>query len=151
MINTTGTQGYFQRSIRKGLIPEVPIVAGNPMISFPQTSDGERYSNMVTEIGDKPLCSEAVAKATGLPPAKVVVIGDSGGDGPHFEWGARSGAYLVGSMTKPSLGAYCESHGIEINRLFGVSYSQGEKRDVDKEMTVDFMDLAVVIEQALSL
>jgi 2-hydroxy-3-keto-5-methylthiopentenyl-1-phosphate phosphatase len=150
MINTTGTQGYFQRSIGKGLIPEVPIVAGNPMISFPKASDGERYANLVLEIGDKPRCTESVAKEWELPYGKIVVIGDSGGDGPHFKWGARSGACLVGSMPKPSLIAYCESHGIEINHRFGVSYSKGEKRDINKEMTIDFMDMAGVIEKALN-
>jgi 2-hydroxy-3-keto-5-methylthiopentenyl-1-phosphate phosphatase len=150
MINTTGTQGYFQRSIGKGLIPEVPIVAGNPMISFPQASDGDRYANLVLEIGDKPRCTEAVAKAWGLPSEKIVVIGDSGGDGPHFEWGARSGACLVSSMAKPSLIAYCESNGIEINHRFGVSYSQGEKRDFNKEMTIDFMVLTRVIEEVFN-
>ncbi len=151
MINTTGTQGYFQRCIGKGLLPEVPIVAANPMIRFPGAGDGVRYTNQVLEIDDKPRCSEAVMNARGARPGNVVVMGDSGGDGPHFEWGARSGAYLVGSMTKPSLAAYCETHGIEINKRFGVSYSQGETRDLDKEMAVDFMDLADLFGQALDL
>ena len=63
MINTTGTQGYFQRAIAKGLIPAVPIVAANPMIQFPRTDDLERYRFEVLEIEDKPKNTAAVMKS----------------------------------------------------------------------------------------
>jgi hypothetical protein len=32
---------------------------------------------------------------------------------------------------------------------FGLTYGDGEKRDLEKEKTVDFMDLAQVIEELL--
>ena len=79
---------------------------------------------------------------------ECILIGDSGGDGPHFEWGASVGAYLVGSMTKPSLESYCRKKEIKINTRFGVSYSEGEKKDPAREMEVDFMGLVSVIEKA---
>jgi len=151
MINTTGTQGYFQRCIAKSLLPPVPVIAANPMISFPEASDGRRYVHEIREITDKPRSTEAVMRAFKVPPEKVVLIGDSGGDGPHFEWGAPSGAFLVGSMTKYSLATYCESRGITINRHFGPAYTKGEKRDPEREMMVDFMDLSSVIKDALDL
>jgi hypothetical protein len=151
MINTTGSQGYFQRTIAKELLPQVPTISANPMIRFPQASDGQRYVHEVREIADKPRSTQAVMEALNLPPSKVLLIGDSGGDGPHFEWGASRGMFLVGSMTKHSLDTYCRSRGIAINRHFGWIYGPGEKRDPEKEMKVDFMELSRIIEVALDL
>ncbi len=82
---------------------------------------------------------------------KCILIGDSGGDGPHFEWGASVGAYLVGSMTKPSLESYCRKKGININTRFGVNYSAGEKKELGREMKVDFMGLVPVIEEVFDV
>jgi 2-hydroxy-3-keto-5-methylthiopentenyl-1-phosphate phosphatase len=151
MINTTGTQAYFQRAIAKSLIPRVPVIAANPLISFPQANDGQRYVHEVREIVDKPRNTEAVMQSLNMGPNKVLVMGDSGGDGPHFEWGAVSGTFLVGSMTKHSLATYCRSRGVEINLRFGLVYGPDEKRDLENEMRVDFMELAHVIEDALAL
>ena len=50
VINTTGTQGYFQRAIANSLLPPIPMISANPMIRFPQANDGQRYSHEVREI-----------------------------------------------------------------------------------------------------
>ncbi len=151
VLNTTGTQGYFQRAIAKGLLPGVPMICANPMIRFPGGSDSPRFENTVVEISDKAKCTQAVLRSVNLPSAKLVVVGDSGGDGPHFEWAAGQGAFLVASMCKDSLARYCRSKGIAISARFGLVYGPGEKRDIDREMSVDFMDLADLIAQALKL
>jgi 2-hydroxy-3-keto-5-methylthiopentenyl-1-phosphate phosphatase len=142
MINTTGMQGYFQRAKAKGLLPQGIVVAANPMISY-EGHASEMYE--VREIEDKAKNTERVMRRYSISPNKVILIGDSGGDGPHFEWGASVGAYLVGSMTKPSLESYCRKKAIKINARFGLTYSEGEKRDLEREMEVDFMGLASVI------
>jgi len=103
------------------------------------------------EIQDKPENTQKVLRAWGVPPEKTVLIGDSGGDGPHFEWGAGVGAFLIGSMTKWSLEAYCREKGIVIHRRFGPSYPQGESGDREKEMHVNFMELSSAIEAILGL
>jgi phosphoglycolate phosphatase-like HAD superfamily hydrolase len=151
VINTTGTQGYFQRAIAKGLLPEVPLVCGNPMIRFPGASENPRFANEVREIPDKAVCTQAILRSLDLPGDRLVVMGDSGGDGPHFEWAAKEGAFLVASMCKDSLAGYCLSKGIAISAYFGLKYGPGEKRDPDREMKVDFMDLTELIERALKL
>jgi 2-hydroxy-3-keto-5-methylthiopentenyl-1-phosphate phosphatase len=146
MINTTGMQGYFQRAMPKGLLPEGIVVAANPMISYPGHKT-EMYE--VLEIEDKARNTEAVMRLYGIPAKKVILAGDSGGDGPHFAWGASVGAYRIGSMPKPSLERFCKAKGIEINARFGVAYSEGEKKEIEKEMAVDFLGLVPVIEAAL--
>jgi len=77
-------------------------------------------------------------------------MGDSGGDGPHFKWGAVNGAFLIANMAKPSLKRYCGQKNISIQTHFGPSYATGQTRDLDKEMQVDFMDLAPVIDDLLN-
>jgi hypothetical protein len=77
-------------------------------------------------------------------------MGDSGGDGPHFEWAHRTGAFIIGSMTKPSLAGYCGQRGIAMNRQFGLVYGPGEPRDPGREMAVDFQDLTAFIEKVLA-
>jgi hypothetical protein len=146
MINTTGIQGYFQRAMAKDLLPQRTVIAANPMISYPG-HEMEMYE--VREIEDKAKNTETVMRLYGIPPKRMILIGDSGGDGPHFEWGASVGAYLVGSMTKPSLESYSRKKEIKINARFGLTYSEGEKKDLEREMTVDFMGLVPVIEQVL--
>lgn len=146
MINTTGMQGYFQKAIAKGMLPQGIVVAANPMISYPGHGKG-MYE--VREIEDKAKNTETVMRLHAIPPKRVILVGDSGGDGPHFAWGASVGAHLVGSMTKPSLEKFCSNKGIDINTRFGVTSSEGEKRDPAREMTVDFMGLVPVIENVL--
>lgn len=150
MLNTTGTQGYFQRVLSRGMLPRIPMVAANPMIRFPGARDDECFSHEVLETSDKGKNTESVMRAHGLTPDKVVVMGDSGGDGPHFAWAAAAGAFLIGSMTKDSLSSYCSRSGATIHLRFGVSYGPGHKRDLDREMQVNFMDLAQVIAERLS-
>lgn len=151
MINSTGTQGYFQRVFAKGLLPQAPIVAANPMICFKDPRQETRYEYQVIEIEDKPKNTAAIIGALEVPENRLVVMGDSGGDGPHFQWAFNQRAFLIGSMTKNSLAQYCRSRGIRIDRSFGVSYGPDEARKLEKEMTFNFMDLAEVIQKALSL
>ncbi len=151
MINTTGMQGYFQRVFSGNLIPRVPLVAANPLIRFPGVAEDPRYLFWVSEIEDKPRNTESVMRILGIPPSRVVVIGDSGGDGPHFKWGASAGAFLIGSMTKPSLDNYCRDNGVTINKRFGVSYASGEVRDRTAEMQANFVELTVWLSAMLDL
>ncbi len=151
MLNTTGTQGYFQRVFARNLMPDVPLVAANPLTRFWGASEDRHFLYQVLEIEDKPRNTESITRFLGISPNQVVIIGDSGGDGPHFQWGASMGAFLIGSMTKPSLDIYCKQKGIVINKRYGVSYSPGNGRDRDKEMQVDFMELAGMLAAVLEL
>ena len=141
MLNTTGTQAYFQRALEKKLLPPIQVVAANPVISFAAPGIETAFDFEVLEIEDKALNTEAVVSQLNIPPSKVMVMGDSGGDGPHFLWGGKNRAHLVGSMTKYSLQAFCDSAGVTIDRHFGITYAQGETRDVEREMGFDFMEL----------
>jgi len=151
MINTTGMQGYFQRVFAKKLLPRIPVVAANPMIRFARVDDDPCYAFAVTEIEDKPKNTKAVMRAHDIHPSRVIVIGDSGGDGPHFEWAAAKGAFRIGSMTKPSLHEYCQPRGISIQKRFGISYGPGEPRRPDDELFVKFTDLTLLIQAVLDL
>jgi hypothetical protein len=77
-------------------------------------------------------------------------MGDSGGDGPHFEWARDAGAATVGSMTKASLDGWCRERAIPIRVRFGLAYGTGEARRPADEMAVDFRGLIPVIEGILS-
>lgn len=151
MINTTAPQGYFQRVFAKGLLPRVPVVAANPMIKFTDLDDTYPEFLDTREIDDKPKNTETAIRRWSVPPDKVVLVGDSGGDGPHFMWGASTGAFLIGSMTKNSLENYCRTASVSIHMRFGISPAAGEQRDPEREMGVDFMELAAIIEKALDL
>jgi 2-hydroxy-3-keto-5-methylthiopentenyl-1-phosphate phosphatase len=151
MINTTGFQGFFQRGFFRGLIPTVPALSAHPLILFHRRPSDSDLILDLFETVDKGRNTAAVMKRFSVPPEKVILIGDSGGDGPHFEWGATAGATLISSMTKESLYGYCSSRGIKIDVDFGLSYHQGGERDPDKEMEVDFMALAPMLEERLGL
>jgi 2-hydroxy-3-keto-5-methylthiopentenyl-1-phosphate phosphatase len=148
MINTTGMQGYFQRVIAKALLPALPIVSASPTVRYPARETDPKFYDL-TEIKDKGKNTEAAMHSFGIASTKVILAGDSGGDGPHFEWGAKVGAFLIGSMTKWSLDQYCSGRGIKINLHFGLSYSEGKRRNKEKERDVDFMDLIPKIEAIL--
>jgi len=151
VINTTSTQAYFQRAIHKGLVPAVPVIAGHPMTRFPGPSDGDRYSLEVLEIDDKPKNTALVMKEWGILPEQLIVIGDSGGDGPHFVWAHRQKANLIASMAKTSLVDYCRSQNVAIERFFGVIYKPGQSRELHLELQYNFMDLVPVVSEILHL
>jgi len=146
MINTTGMIGYFQRIFVKKLLPPVPAVSAHPLIRYSQNTNGFGRFYELLETRDKSKNTDKVARSLAIPATKIILLGDSGGDGPHFEWGAANGAFLIGSMTKPSLDAYCRKKDIEIDLRFGLDYSLREKKDPQKELQINFMDLSTTIE-----
>jgi len=150
MINTTGMIGYFQRVFAKDLLPRVPALSANPMVRYPgRKSDPDAIYDLL-EIQDKAQNTGVVVSHFNISADKIIVMGDSGGDGPHFEWGSKTGAYLIGSMTKPSLDNYCSSNGIDIDLRFGPAYGKGAKRDPEKEMQADFAELSFRIAELLN-
>ena len=150
MINTTGTIGYFQRVFAKGLLPRVPIISAHPMIRYPdQASDPDHIYDLF-ETSDKAQNTAAVSRRYEVSSKHIILIGDSGGDGPHFEWGAKDNAFLIGSMIKPSLDNYCRQKNIKINLRFGIDYTEVKEKNHQKEMQVNFGDLASIIEDILS-
>jgi hypothetical protein len=149
MIDTTATRGYFQRIFAKGLLPRLPVLASSPLLSYPAKETDPDLLYDIMEIQDKPVRTEEAMRANAIPADKVILIGDSGGDGPHFEWGRSIGAFLIGSMTKPSLEAYCSERCITIDLRFGRAYRPGENRDIHSEMETDFCELIPVIEGIL--
>lgn len=150
MINTTGTHAYFQRAVAKGLIPGVPVVAANPMLRF--DDPGCTYMTLeIREIEDKPKNTEAALRSFNIPPQRLVVMGDSGGDGPHFKWAAQTGAHVIASMAKASLKKFCRDNGVRVDTFFGLNYEQGMPRNPVEEMKVDFMELTHVLEDVLGI
>jgi len=150
MINTTGVIGYFQRIFAKGLLPRVPAIAAHPMVRFPASGSDPHLIFDLLETGDKAKYSAAVIRSQEIHPAKIILIGDSGGDGHHFGWGSRAGAFLIGSMTKTTLADYCCHKNIKIDLRFGMDYSKEDSRNQQKEMQVNFMDLAPAIEEVVN-
>lgn len=150
MINTTGAQGFFQRIIDRKLIPPAPIVASNPFIKFAGAETDPRFQYQVLETADKASNTDSVMKKLGLTASKVVIIGDSGGDGPHFAWGSSAGACLVGSMTKTSLTNYCRNNQVNIDRQFGIVYRENQARDLEVESRFDFRELGFWILERLT-
>jgi hypothetical protein len=151
MINTTGMTGYFERIFAKKLLPDVPVISAHPMIRYDREHGNGRRILELLEIQDKGKNTEIVSREFDLPGQRIFLIGDSGGDGPHFEWGARHGAVLIGSMTKASLAGYCRKKGIRVDHHFGLIYQQGQKRDPQAEMKIDFMGLAEIVADRLDL
>ena len=141
MINTTGMIGYFQRVFAGGRLPVVPLLAAHRLIRFPPSATDPETVCSLSETTDKPVHTEAAARRFCIPFSRVAVIGDSGGDGPHFVWAAENGAMRIGSMTKASLEAFCRRSRVSIDRRFGVSYAPGEQRNPEAEMAFDFQDL----------
>ena len=147
MLNTTGVIGYFQRVFAKELLPPVTVVSAHPLIRYPQnTVDSFRVYKLL-ETWDKSENTGEVARSQGIPAGKIILLGDSGGDGPHFEWGAAAGCCLIGCMTKPSLEKYCRAKSIEINLRFGLDYTRREKVSLREELQINFMDLTDTIDE----
>jgi len=149
MINTTGMIGYFQRVFALGLLPPVPVLSAHPMIRYPRAKTDPGVIYELHETADKGVHTQQEAQRTGIAPDRVIVMGDSGGDGPHFAWAARTGARRVGSMTKASLSSYCRGEKIGIDVHFGPVYAVGEKADSWREMQVDFRNLIPDIKRLL--
>lgn len=149
MINTTGMTGYFQRVFAKGLLPCIPVLAAHPMIRFKSCESDPPTIFDLFEIQDKAAHTQAIVKRFNIPGENVILMGDSGGDGPHFEWGANNGSYLIGSMTKASLQQYCHERGVRIHRHFGVAAGSDESNGTSKEMSADFQELIPIIAQYL--
>jgi len=149
MLNTTGMIGYFQRVFAKGLLPRIPVLSANPMFRYPASATDPPTILDLLETRDKGKNTAAMVASLGIPAKRVIVIGDSGGDGPHFEWAHQAGAFTIGSMTKPSLSSFCRAHHIPIRLRFGVSYEKGAGRDEEEEKGVDFRDLIGPIGEVL--
>ena len=149
MLNTTGMIGYFQRVFAKGLLPKAPVLSAHPMIRYAYRETDPLQVYDLLEIQDKSKNTRAVADRFDIPGEKIIIMGDSGGDGPHFEWGAQINAFLIGSMPKPSLETYCQAKGVDIDLRFGLSYAEGDEKDPKQEMQTDFRDLSPVIEKCL--
>ena len=149
MINSTGMIGYFQRVFAKKLLPRVPVLSAHPMIRYPELDSDPAGIYELLETRDKGRNSEAVAGTEGISADKIILMGDSGGDGPHFEWGFQAGAFLIGSMTKSSLDSYCREKVIVINLRFGLDYSKSAKKDSKRELEINFKDLTPRIEEIL--
>jgi phosphoglycolate phosphatase-like HAD superfamily hydrolase len=149
MINTTGSRGYFQRVFSKKLLPRISALSANPGLCFTASKNDPTARFDLHEIADKPINTERAAAHFEIAPDKIIVMGDSGGDGPHFKWAAEKQAVRVASMAKPSLKSYCNAQQIKIDRFFGLSYEAGEDRREADEMRVDFRELLSFFEDCL--
>ena len=141
--------GYFQRVFAKGLLPWIPVISAHPLIRYTTVSSDPDDIYDLFETSDKGKNTEAAARRYEISSKQIILIGDSGGDGPHFEWGAKGNVFLIGSMTKPSLENYCRQKNIKLNLRFGVDYAEGKEKDHQKEMQINFGDLASIIEDIL--
>ncbi len=141
MINTTGMIGYFQRIFARGLLPAVPLLAAHPLVRFAASPTDPETVLPLYETTDKSVHTDAVARRFSIPFSRIAVMGDSGGDGPHFSWAAENGAIRIGSMTKASLAGFCQREKIDISLRFGLSYKPGKERNEAEEMRFDFQDL----------
>ena len=146
MINTTAMIGYFQRIFAKNLLPEVQVLSAHPMVRYPKSDTDPHHIYDLFETTDKGKNTESVVRSLNIPTNKIIIMGDSGGDGPHFKWASENDAFLVANMAKPSLQNYCDQNNISIDVQFGLAYKEGEHKDLQKEMQVNFMDLASKIE-----
>lgn len=149
MINTTAVIGYFQRAAARRLIRKPAVLSAHPLIRYEPDKAEPDITLPLFETSDKGKNTEAVAAQFNIPFHHIFIIGDSGGDGPHFEWGAKAGATLIGSMTKDSLTRYCDERGITIDLNFGHTYASGEALAPQKEQTYDFMELWPWIEERI--
>jgi hypothetical protein len=149
MVNTTGLAGYFQRALALELLPGFGALAAHPLVRYDRSGTDPAILLALEEITDKPRHTQAVAERFQVAPKKIIILGDSGGDGPHFQWGARIGATLIACMVKPSLECYCTERGIAITHRFGHAYAVGEAVDPEKESAYPFTDLIKIVEQVL--
>lgn len=149
MINTTGPLGYFQRVLTRDLLPEPSAISAHPAIQFSGFDQTDLPTYELQEITDKGINTAKAASHFGIPLRKIIVMGDSGGDGPHFEWACSVGAATIASMAKPSLLSYCSRRRLKITHRFGHTYAEGEPVAVENENRYDFMRLSRVIGRVL--
>jgi 2-hydroxy-3-keto-5-methylthiopentenyl-1-phosphate phosphatase len=147
MINTTGVVGYFQRIIAKKLIPPIRFLSAHPSVSYGKRRGDPAHIMALFEVQDKGLNTHKAVRSMKNPLQKIILMGDSGGDGPHFSWGADNDAFLIGSMTKASLKTYCREKGLQMDLQFGISYNAGEEKRLKDEMGVDFRELIPVVSE----
>ena len=145
MINTTSMIGYFQRIFKLKLLPVAPVLSAHPLLRFASLADDLQRIFELYEISDKARNTQKVMEHYRIAPEKIILMGDSGGDGPHFSWGQSIGAHLVGSMAKYSLKRYCEQNDIQMDLKWGVSYQKDDQISLDAEMKIDFLDLIPTI------
>jgi hypothetical protein len=149
MINSTGSMGYFQRALALGLLPRIPLLSAHPFLRYaPEDSDPENIFEL-HETEDKPKNTRTAQELLDVPAHRTAVVGDSGGDGPHFAWAMKTGALRIGINTKASLETYCAERGIEINARVGPSYQPGEPRDRDAEARTDLIRVRDILQREL--
>lgn len=149
LINTTSVIGYFQRVLAKKMLPPIAVLSAHPSLRFPQLENDPTCIFNLLEISDKARHTAEAGRIFNISTDHTIVIGDSGGDGPHFEWAAENHIFRIGSMTKPSLQRFCDDRNIRIDLKFGVVYQNGEERNVENELQVDFRDLIPILESAI--
>lgn len=149
MVNTTGMVGYFQRALAKKLLPPIPVLSAHPMIQFAPCKTDPGHTLELFEIEDKSKNTATIVRACGIPPENVFIMGDSGGDGPHFKWGAANRAFLIGSMTKPALEEYCLKNKIRIDHHIGPNGTAQQNPNSQPKMQTDFMELSQILSSLL--
>lgn len=145
MINTTGFAAYFQRVFSKGLLPPADVLSAQSKWCFKSKQTVAIDLIDLLEVEDKARNTAAIARRFSIPSSRIVLMGDSGGDGPHFEWGSAIGATLIGSMTKPSLHKYCSDRHITIHHRVGHTYQSGESVSTEKESGYDFRSVIDIL------
>lgn len=145
MVNTTGFAAYFQRVLSKELLPMVDVLSAQSKWRFSSGQPTPIHLIDLKEVEDKAHNTAAIAKQFSIPGDRIVLMGDSGGDGPHFDWGATIGATLIGSMTKPSLRKFCSGRQITIHHRVGHTYQSGEPISTDKERGYDFRSVIRIL------
>jgi hypothetical protein len=149
MINTTSVIGYFQRILAKKMLPPISVLSAHPSLIYPQTENDPACKFNLLEISDKPRHTAEAGRLFNISTDHTIVIGDSGGDGPHFQWAAEHHIFRIGSMTKPSLQQFCDAINIEIDLKFGTDYRYGEEKKIEDEIHVDFRDLIPIVERVI--
>ncbi len=151
MINSTGMVGFFQRALANALLPPVAALSAHPWVKFARRTTDPGVIYPLSEISDKGVHTAAAAAQFKISSAHILVIGDSGGDGPHFQWAQSVGATMVTSMAKSSLLAYCQQNGIVPQYRFGHRYAIDEAIDPDKEMGYNFEALKKIISHVINI
>ncbi len=151
MVNTTSFGAYFQRVFFKSMLPAIDVLSAQFNWSFDKAQKAAEHLVELKEIEDKARNTAAIADRFSIPHNRIFLMGDSGGDGPHFQWGDKVGATLIGSMTKPSLAKYCRDKGITIHHQVGHTYRPGEPVSMDKERGFDFKSMIDILQPAMGL